>query len=107
MKVWRSRYYWTRCLCQKEKKVTLVSMSTLERKKQRKKAVYLLTRYVLQGSRWRVTDLTYRVTKYPTTTRLKKSEVGAQTKNRNMLHSLNLADRQDHEAGFWYVGGSH
>merc|ERR1719266_2414819 len=30
-------------------------------------------RYVLQGSRWRVTDLTYRVTKYPTTTRLKKS----------------------------------
>jgi len=32
-------------------------------------------RYVLQGSRWRVTDLTYRVTKYPTTTRLKKSEI--------------------------------
>ena len=72
-----------------------------------KTALYFLTRYVLQGSRWRVTDLTYRVTKYPTTTRLKKSEVGGQTKNRNMLHSLNLADRQDHEAGFWYVGGSH
>ena len=33
------------------------------------------SRYVLQGSRWRVSDLTYRVTKYPTTTRLKKSEV--------------------------------
>merc|ERR1719391_1342068 len=32
-------------------------------------------RYVLQGSRWRVTDLTYRVTKYPTTTRLKKSQI--------------------------------
>ena len=30
---------------------------------------------MLQGSRWRVTDLTYRVTKYPTTTRLKKSQV--------------------------------
>ena len=79
----------------------------LRKQQQRKTAVYLLTRYVLQGSRWRVTDLTYRVTKYPTTTRLKKSEVGGQTKNRNMLHSLNLADRQDHEAGFWYVGGSH
>ena len=35
----------------------------------------LFSRYVLQGSRWRVSDLTYRVTKYPTTTRLKKSEV--------------------------------
>merc|ERR1719187_638810 len=32
-------------------------------------------RYVLQGSRWRVSELTYRVTKYPSTTRLKKSEV--------------------------------
>ena len=39
-------------------------------------------RYVLQGSRWRVTDLTYRVTKYPTTTRLKKSEVKTQIKQR-------------------------
>ena len=106
MKVWRSRYYWTRCLCPKEKKVSQ-TIPILENNSREKTAVYFLTRYVLQGSRWRVTDLTYRVTKYPTTTRLKKSEVGGQTKNRNMLHSLNLADRQDHEAGFWYVGGSH
>ena len=91
----------------------LQTISILEKKQQRKKqqrkktAVYFLTRYVLQGSRWRVTDLTYRVTKYPTTTRLKKSEVGGQTKNGYLLKVLNLADRQDHEAGFWYVGSSH
>ena len=85
----------------------LQTMSILEKTTKKKTAEYFLTRYVLQGSRWRVTDLTYRVTKYPTTTRLKKSEVGAQTKNRYLLHILNLADRQDHEAGFWYVGGSH
>lgn len=32
-------------------------------------------RYVLQGSRWRVSDLTYRVTKYPSSGRLNKEEV--------------------------------
>jgi len=32
-------------------------------------------RYVLQGSKWRVNDLTYRVSKYPSTTRLSKLEV--------------------------------
>eukprot|EP00090_Calanus_glacialis_P031534 TRINITY_DN5228_c0_g1_i1.p1 TRINITY_DN5228_c0_g1~~TRINITY_DN5228_c0_g1_i1.p1 ORF type:complete len:546 (-),score=123.28 TRINITY_DN5228_c0_g1_i1:69-1706(-) len=38
-------------------------------------------RYVLQGSRWRVNDLTYRVTKYPSTDRLSKSEVDEQMKS--------------------------
>merc|ERR1711892_1010742 len=37
-------------------------------------------RYVLQGSRWRVNELTYRVTKYPSTDRLSKSEVDQQMK---------------------------
>ena len=44
----------------------------------------LLSRYVLQGSRWRVSDLTYRVTKYPTTTRLKKSEVRGNQTNKTI-----------------------
>lgn len=38
-------------------------------KKRRKK------RYALQGSRWRTKDLTYRITRYPTTSRFKKDEV--------------------------------
>ena len=38
-------------------------------------------RYVLQGSRWRVNDLTYRVTKYPSTDRLSKFEVDQQMKS--------------------------
>eukprot|EP00092_Neocalanus_flemingeri_P034229 GFUD01037226.1.p1 GENE.GFUD01037226.1~~GFUD01037226.1.p1 ORF type:complete len:547 (+),score=135.67 GFUD01037226.1:230-1870(+) len=38
-------------------------------------------RYVLQGSRWRVNDLTYRITKYPSTDRLSKSEVDQQMKS--------------------------
>ena len=41
----------------------------------------LIARYVLQGSRWRVNDLTYRVTKYPSTDRLSKSEVDEQMKS--------------------------
>jgi matrix metalloproteinase-14 (membrane-inserted) len=40
---------------------------------------FLSGRYVLQGSRWRVSELTYRVTKYPSTTRLKKDEVSTFT----------------------------
>jgi matrix metalloproteinase-14 (membrane-inserted) len=36
---------------------------------------------VLQGSRWRVNELTYRVTKYPSTDRLSKSEVDQQMKS--------------------------
>ena len=32
-------------------------------------------RYALQGSRWRVKDLTYKVSKYPTTRRLNKEDV--------------------------------
>ena len=36
---------------------------------------------MLQGSRWRVNDLTYRVTKYPSTDRLSKSEVDQQMKS--------------------------
>ena len=79
--------------------------SSLEREQY--PAADFLHRYVLQGSRWRVTDLTYRVTKYPTTTRLKKSEVGGQTNSRNLLKVLHIADRSNHEAGFRYVGGSH
>merc|ERR1711892_1264411 len=34
-------------------------------------------RYVLQGSRWRVNELTYRVTKYPSTDRLSKRDSGS------------------------------
>ncbi len=37
-------------------------------------------RYALQGSRWRTKTLTYRVTKYPSTSRLSKSEVDGQVK---------------------------
>ena len=32
-------------------------------------------RYAIQGSRWRNRNITYRVTKYPTTKRLSKKEV--------------------------------
>jgi len=32
-------------------------------------------RYVLQGGKWRKTDLTYRVSKYPSNTRLSKAEI--------------------------------
>ena len=37
-------------------------------------------RYALQGSRWRTRLLTYRITKYPATSRLKKSQVDEQIK---------------------------
>jgi len=36
-------------------------------------------RYVLQGSRWRVNHLTYRITRYPSTARLSKREVDETT----------------------------
>eukprot|EP00088_Acartia_fossae_P048168 TRINITY_DN5249_c0_g1_i2.p1 TRINITY_DN5249_c0_g1~~TRINITY_DN5249_c0_g1_i2.p1 ORF type:complete len:568 (-),score=109.75 TRINITY_DN5249_c0_g1_i2:168-1871(-) len=38
-------------------------------------------RYVLQGGKWRVTDLTYRVSKYPTNTRLSKREIDLEIKS--------------------------
>jgi hypothetical protein len=33
-------------------------------------------RYALQGSRWRTRNISYRITKYPSSTRLKKKSVG-------------------------------
>ncbi len=37
-------------------------------------------RYALQGSRWKTDTISYRVTKYPSTSRLSKSEVDGQIK---------------------------
>ncbi|XP_023326173.1 matrix metalloproteinase-24 [Eurytemora carolleeae] len=37
-------------------------------------------RYVLQGSKWRVNDLTYRISQYPSTNRLSKQEIDLQFK---------------------------
>jgi len=37
-------------------------------------------RYVLQGSRWKVQELSYKISKYPTNQRLKKSEIDSEIK---------------------------
>ena len=37
-------------------------------------------RYVLQGTRWRVKDLTYKINKYPTSNQMTRSEVDSEIK---------------------------